>query len=317
VNALPTRPSLANKTTWPKDTQFDATAARLPRPYTVVKVRVHAKNATWAIAWRSPDGWMLSGLIGGKTEGPPDGCADMPCAWPASLTPVSPLSEPPPLAPSLEDEVIYARTLIDFEGPLSLREEGDPGSSERPGDKIPPEVWSDPNGTDLSGYLEALRRYHPVGGCSMDSRPQQVAAMRGQAAAQAGRTGWAVQGWIDTVAYWSSSRFAWSSYGQSHPQGHLALLDAVGVNAETLLIGILVQLPGLDRKLGLADARRVLPDLGPSVKESVRVLAGDERIDPLKRALLFATVASLPFDEAPSYAELPEASRGLLEAWSR
>src|SRR5690606_14982445 len=99
--------------------------------------------------------------------------------------------------------------------------------------------------------------YQPRGFCSRDTRPQQVALLRAKAAAQAGRTGWTVQGWMDTIGYWASERNAWSSLGQRHPEGHLELLQRVGVAPDRLLFGLLIDLPGLPHAIHLADARRV------------------------------------------------------------
>jgi hypothetical protein len=213
--------------------------------------------------------------------------------------------------------VAYARTLLTFEGPLSVYE----GSDDDEGAGIPESAYAfgseaaeEPN---LAPYLERLRRYHPRGFCSMDTRPQQAAMMRALAAAQAGHAGWAVQGWLDTVGYWSSPRMVWSSYGQNHPQGHLRLLERVGVPADRLLLGILLDLPGQPASLHLADVRRVLPDLGPAFAAELRGLAGDAAIDPLNRALLAAAVTELPVTADPLYAQLPPESQVLLDVWSR
>lgn len=187
-------------------------------------------------------------------------------------------------------------------------------------ERLPEQAWSiasPRSAPNLVPFLEDLRRFHPVGGCSMDRRPQLVARMRATAAAQAGRTGWAVQGWVETVAYFRSSRMAWSSYGQSHPEGHTELLEMVGVDPARLMLGLAIDLPGRPAVIGLADARRIAPDLGPSFAADLRALAADPSLDPLNRARLLAIVADLPFEDDPLWSSLPAESRALLAFWSR
>ncbi|MBX3272222.1 MAG: hypothetical protein KF729_18300 [Sandaracinaceae bacterium] len=305
----------AGPPSWPAPERFAETATSLGPPVTLALVR-RGDDTAVALARREDGGWQLSALFHDGTL--PSGCERAPCPWPVSLTPVRPLAEPPPLPAELIETVAYARTLLAFEGPLSLEPDADTDRYDVPG--LPDSAWSfaTPRAApDLVPYLEQLRRYHPVGGCSMDEGPQLVARMRATAAAQAGRSGWAVQGWVDTVAYFSSSRMAWSSYGQSHPSGHLELLEMVGVDPERLMLGLLVALASQRSVIGLADARRIAPDLGPSFAARLRALAADAAVDPLNRALLFAVVAELPVESDPGYASLPSESQALLAHWTR
>lgn len=301
--------------TWPAPERFAQTAASLGRPWTLA-LAAHGGETVLALARLDGGTWQLAALLHDGQR--PAGCESGPCPWPASLATARPLEEPPALPAHLLETVAYARTLLEFEGPLSVEPDVDADGYDVPG--LPESAWtidSPRRAPNLVPHLEQLRRYHPVGGCSMDQRPQLVARMRATAAAQAGRTGWAVQGWVDTVAYFSSSRMVWSSYGQSHPSGHLELLEMVGVDPERLMLGLLVDLPGQQRALGLADARRIAPDLGPSFAARLRSLAGDPAIDPFNRALLFAVVADLPFADDPRYASLPAEAQALLAYWSR
>lgn len=298
--------------TWPDEDAFRRTAEGLARPWTLTRARATDGTAVLAFARKQGDGWILGDLIGG--EALPEGCAELPCAWPASLVPERPLAEAAALPPGLADAVAYADTLVGFEGPLSL-----PGDDEATDwvSSLPDAAWSEPASVELAPFLERLRRYHPMGGCSMDTAPQSAARMRAVAAAQSGRTGLAVQGWLETVGYWSSARVAWSSYGQSHPDDHLTLLQTVGVDPARFLLGVIVALPEREPRLALADIRRVAPDLGPAFLASLRAWARDPAVDPYDRALLLASVASIPIAEDPDYAQLPEESRALLDHWSR
>lgn len=97
----------------------------------------------------------------------------------------------------------------------------------------------------------------------MDRRPQMLALARAVAAAQAGRTGWAVDGWREAVSYFSRDRVAWSSYGEQHPEEHLEVLRMVDVDPVMLTIGLLFSTPTAPYGLTLADGRRIAPDLGP------------------------------------------------------
>lgn len=316
----------ATRPTWPAPERFRATQASLNKPWTVVPARDQndtAHETRIALAQRDAQGWKLGAVFGDDGEAePPAGCDPYPCAWPASLVPARPLSEESALPDDVLTDIAYARTLLDFEGPLLLSEAPN-GSRERFAPT--PEALRDViDGGDkaaeqanLAPHLEALRRYQPVGGCSMDRRPQQVALLRARAAAQAGRTGWAVQGWADTVGYWSSRRVAWSSYGQRHPEGHLSLLQQVHVDPERLFVGLVLRLPDLPVVLGLSDARRVAPDLGSPFASKLRRLAAASGVDPLNRAVLLAVVADLPFSADPLFSSLPPESQRLLEAWSR
>jgi hypothetical protein len=108
-----------------------------------------------------------------------------------------------------------------------------------------------------------------------------------------------------------------SSYGASHPTGHLRLLEMVGVDPERLLLGLLLQVDGAPRALTIADIRRVVPDLGPAFAARLRALASDARIDPLDRALFTLAIATPPFESDPLYASLPETARALIRASSR
>lgn len=305
----------AGEASWPSSERFAETAAALPRPWTLAFATRDGEQVL-TVARRDGDSWQLAGVFDERE--PP--CESMPCAWPAALSPVRPLEEPPPLPEELRDTVAYARTLLEFEGPLSV-EQGDAVDQygyDVPG--LPETAWaieSPRRAPNLAPFLEQLRRFHPVGRCSMDTAPQHVALMRATAAAQARRTGWAVQGWVDAVAYFSSSRMVWSSYGQSHPERHLELLEMVGVDPARLMLGLLIQLPDQPRVLGLADARRIAPDLGATFTADLRALAADPGLDPYDRALLFAVIADLPFESDPLYASLPEESRALLAFWSR
>ena len=299
--------------TWPTREQFAQTHAALAqRPPRTLAVTRYDGRPLLAAARRQGSQWMLDTLF--DDEARPAGCPSLPCPWPASLPLDEPLEEPTPLLGVVIDAVAYARTLLAFEGPLRIPSEVEVEPN------LPEAAWNISGEGELPNllpYLEALRRYDPMGGCSMDTRPQAVSLMRATAAAQAGRTGWAVQGWVDSVGYWSSTRPAWSSYGQQHPAGHLALLDRVGVDPARLLLGLLIDLPNQEPVLHLSDIRRVVPDLGEAFATTLRALAADSNIDPLNRAYVFAAFAGFPFTGDPLYAQLPPESQALLSYWSR
>lgn len=317
VDPAPTTPDYERRTeeaTWPTPAQFAEVGGALRRPWTVTTVRLGDTDAL-AFAQREGGAWTLA-RVWGTRDALPSGCSSLPCPWPRSLAPSRPLEEPPALPEHVRTAVTYARTLLDFEGPLSIRPEGPSDRESAFPDGLPAEVYADGD-ANLAPYLEQLRRYHPMGYCSMDTRPQQAAMLRARAAAHAGRTGWAVQGWVDTVGYWSSPRMAWSSYGQAHPQGHLELLQRVGVAPDRLLLGLLIDVPGARPVLHLADVRRIVPDLGPDFAAELRTLAASSDVDPYNRALLFAAVADLPFANDPLYRQLPPETQAFLSYWSR
>lgn len=293
---------------WPTPAQFAETEAALPRPYTLT--RVDGDQDALAVAHRDGEGWVLDGLLGAER---PAGCSGTPCPWPDGLVPASPLTEPAVLPASLLADVAYARTLLAFEGELDVMDEPNDGEWMS---ELPESTWTDPASADVAPFLERLRRFHPQGYCSMDTRPQVVAQLRARAAAQSGRTGWAVQGWMGTVGYWSSPRMVWSSYGQSHPEGHLALLQMVGVDPSRLLLGLMAQLPG-GRGLYLADVRRVVPDLGAEFAARIRRFVADDALDPYTRAILFTSVASLPLTDDQQFEALPPLARALIGHWAR
>jgi hypothetical protein len=109
----------------------------------------------------------------------------------------------------------------------------------------------------------------------------------------------------------------WSSYGQSHPQGHERVLARVGVEPDRLLAGLAFDLPGAPRVLSISDVLRVVSRGGPSTNALFRLLAEDPAIDPLNRALFGAAVMDAPFSSDPLYARLPSESQLLLDLWSR
>lgn len=303
---------------WPAPAQFEATRASLGRPLTLMRVR-HDDHDAVALARRGERGLELFAVVDGEWD-TESLCGSPPCDWPTVLVAQDPFIEPEQLPEAFLDDIAYAHTLRSFEGPLSIGPESRSyDDSQGTPVNLPESAWSidmsAPNLPDLASHLETLRRFHPMGYCSMDQRPQQAALMRAIAAAQAGRTGWAVQGWTDTVGYWSSSRMAASTYGASHPSGHVRLLEMVGVDPERLLLGFLLEVHGAPRHLGLSDIRRVVPDLRPAVASRLRVLASDARIDPLNRALLTAAVGTLPLTNDPLYAALPDTARALIDSW--
>jgi hypothetical protein len=312
-------PPRVASSTWPTTEQFEATRASLSRPLTLVRVRHEGHDAV-VLARRDEHGVAVVAIVDPEWDAE-SLCGSPPCPWPAALVAQSPLEEPAALPDTLLDDVAYAHTLLAFEGQLGSPPEIGSYEDEAPAPELPEAAWSidldAPELPDLAPHLEALRGFYPMGYCSMDTRPQQAAAMRAVAAAQSGRTGWAVEGWISAVGYWSSSRMAASSYGASHPTGHLRLLEMVGVDPERLLLGLLLQVDGAPRALTIADIRRVVPDLGPAFAARLRALASDARIDPLDRALFTLAIATPPFESDPLYASLPETARALIRASSR
>ncbi|MDD9968282.1 MAG: hypothetical protein OXR73_18740 [Myxococcales bacterium] len=301
----------------PTAAQHAATAAALPRPWTVVRAHTAEGEARLVLGFRKGNQWMLGGVIDRGHGGAL--CSAYPCPWPDGLTPESPLVEPPALSGPAHKASVYARTLLSFEGALKLEDDQDARQGERNGWVAElPELPED--GTPVAGllpFLDRLRRYHPTGRCSMDSWPQRVAHLRALAAAQAGRTGWVAQGWLDTVGYFASRRMAWSSYGQRHPAGHLKLLERVGIDPKRFFVGALLDLPGGGRHITLGDARRIAPDLGPQFVQHLSALAADARIDLFNRARLFVVSATDPIEADPRLADLPPLAREIVEHWFR
>src|SRR5690606_27104849 len=84
-----------------------------------------------------------------------------------------------------------------------------------------------------------------------------------------------------------------------------------------LMLGLAIDLPGRPAVIGLADARRIAPDLGPSFAADLRALAADPSLDPLNRARLLAVVADLPFEDDPLWSRLPGESPALVAFGSR
>lgn len=277
-----------------RDTEGETRAGRQP---------AEGSSSAWRPTWAADE---TDTFLPGRDA------ADVDLRWPSpeqfALTRASlPADQVADLPAAVTDAVVYARTLLNFEGQLTI-----------PSEEPPTYSGEDPYRSSPPTSLEELRRYQPMGFCSMDTWPQQVAELRAEAAAEAGHAGWAVQGWIGTVGYWTSPRMVASSYGQAHPEGHLTLLRRVGVNPERLLVGLLITWrPGERNYLALADVRRVVPDLGESFAADLRVLAQLEALDPVNRARAFAAVAPLPFEEVEGYADLPAESQALLTEWSQ
>ncbi|UJR81561.1 hypothetical protein [Sandaracinus amylolyticus] len=325
-------PSAPADVTWPAPEVFEATRASLGRAITLGQV-AHAGHWEVAFARRTSEGWELVGITG---EASYDGtlCDSFPCAWPRALAGQEPADEPSALPDALLDDVAYARTLLAFEGPL-VAEPDEAETSDAPAlvvitpeferarqdplSRIPDDAWDLDLDADqlpyLAPHLDVLRLRPPrrvfVCGLEMLSpRPRQIAFMRALAAAQAGRTGWAVEGWTHTIRRWFSPP-------SSPPRRHGRLLAMLGVDAARLVLGLSIELTGHRRVLSLSEVRRVVADLGGDLVARLRTLAADPAVDPLNRVLAIAAVAAPPLSSDPLYATLPDSARALLDAWSR
>jgi len=290
--------------TWPRREDFAAMRAALPNPWTIVPIDLNGTPHT-VMAHRDVDGFVLDEAVEGF-------CPVAPCPWPSGLTPRRPLVVSPPLPAHLLDFIAYARTLAQFEGPLRIEV---PNAQAVPPPRLP--LWNregDPPAA-LGDHLERLRSYYPSGGCSMDRLPQQIAFLRAHAAVLRRRTGFAVQGWLQSVGYWSSQRSVHSSYGQSHPTGHAEVLRRVGVDPTRFFLGAVLALPEHLPLLGLGDARRVHRDFGPAFVQELRALVVNPDIDVSNLARLFVIVAGDAPTQDPLYTQLPEAARALVDGW--
>ncbi len=136
--------------------------------------------------------------------------------------------------------------------------------------------------------LEAYRRFRPMGRCSMDNRPQEIARDYAELCYRLGDLGCFLQLQVRIMGD-RFERVAYSSYGEASHKTEAERLHSTGIDVDRFLSGLLVQLP--------SDAEPRGGELGPS---------------RLARAFIEAGRADFFRKELPRLAQ-----DGRLDAWNR
>ena len=166
--------------------------------------------------------------------------------------------------------------------------------------------------------IALYRRYQPMGRCSMDSRPQAVAAEYAALCHATGRLGCFLQLHAQIIAD-QFNRVAWSTYGERATTTHAEALAVTGVDIDHFLLGLLFAFH-TDRERpesfnvgpwrlarAVVEAERVA-----SLRPILEAAASDGSLDDWNRLRATLTLAfilqrlEIPTDEiADTLAELP------------
>jgi hypothetical protein len=230
-----------------------------------------------------------------------------------------PMEEEPPQAPRETEQATwaYARTLMGFEGdpyPPAVRGgEEDPAAEaawarweaatdagqkkkaalELLAGKMPSQddrwgalaYWAQET-QNSAIELAVLRRYRPVGRCSMDLRPQMLASRYGDLCFEVGKLGCTLQLQVRVMAS-NFDRVAWSSYGDAAAQTESAHLWELGIEARRFLMAFVLDYPdqSLPVNVGLYRLGRGMAE-SPEVDRlsgHVRAWAEDPTLDASNR----------------------------------
>ncbi|HND29674.1 MAG TPA: hypothetical protein PLA94_06720 [Myxococcota bacterium] len=257
---------------------------------------------------------------------------DLVVAWQPTV------EEPPQSAQETEQATwAYARTLLGFEGDPSpppvrgLKDDpaaeaawerweaaGDAGEKKKAAlellaSKMPSQddrwgalaTWAEETqNSDLE--LAVLRRYRPVGRCSMDLRPQILASRYGDLCFQVGKLGCTLHLQVRVMAS-NFDRVAWSSYGDAAASTESAHLWKLGIEARRFLMAFVLDYPdqSLPVNVGLYRLGRGMAE-SPEVDRltgHVRAWAEDPALDASNRLNAALVLLNIRSQSYGSYAQ--------------
>ena len=135
--------------------------------------------------------------------------------------------------------------------------------------------------------LKVYAHYRPVGRCSMDTRPAQIARRHARACARAGRLGCTLQMSVRIMAD-RFTRTAYSSYGEASHATEADALDRAGVDTDRFLRGLLIDYASDANRpvaIGLWRLSRSMAELDrtEAFAGQLEALAIDPALDELNR----------------------------------
>ncbi len=169
--------------------------------------------------------------------------------------------------------------------------------------------------------LEAYRHWRPMGRCSMDSFPAEVARRYADACFAAGRTGCALQLQVRIMDD-HHDRMVYSSYGEAAHATQVELLDSTGIDVPRFLRGLVLDYDTTtERSVGIARQR-----LGRAVYESphreameaqLQAWTRDTSLDAYNRFMATITLAwARSYERAPNEALMdPTGLHPLAATW--
>ncbi|MDP2345724.1 MAG: hypothetical protein Q8O67_32575 [Deltaproteobacteria bacterium] len=145
--------------------------------------------------------------------------------------------------------------------------------------------------------LQAYRHYRPMGRCSMDTRPRDVAAEYRDHCKKMGRIGCFLQLQARLMADQFES-VAWSSYGEAIMGTDAPALVEAGVDVPRFLVGLGLVLGDADLRPGGINTWRLARTIHESgrrdeLRAGVLALVEDERLDELNRVRFGQVIALL------------------------
>lgn len=168
---------------------------------------------------------------------------------------------------------------------------------------------------DKEGAIALFQGYRPMGHCSMDTHPAEVARQYAEACYDAGKLSCFLQLQIRIMGD-QFDRVAYSSYGEESHETQSARLFDTGIDVPRFFRGLALHFTGVSRKGNLGSWR-----LARSAKESGKAatlaaafvaMAQDQSLDDYNRLRATAIVANMDEEKLLSEGRLTEVSRALL-----
>lgn len=155
---------------------------------------------------------------------------------------------------------------------------------------------------DTQLELDAYRHYQPVGRCSMDTRPREVAREYAELCYRRGDLGCFLQLQVRIMGD-QFERVASSSYGEAANGTEVKRLESTGIDIHRFLLGLVFQLPADAEVRGgeLGSSRLARAVIEAGLADAFRVelprLAEDRELDAWNRVRATMTYVSLLFRE--------------------
>lgn len=168
---------------------------------------------------------------------------------------------------------------------------------------------------DHDAAIEMYRSNVPMGRCSMDERPAEVAREYADLCYQIGKLGCFLQLQLRIMGN-RFDRVAYSSYGEAAAMTQAERLADTGIDVDRFFVGLMLRYAGIPREGGLGAWR-----LARSIKEAGRTealaptlaqMAEDRGLDEYNRLRATQLLASLDEDDELDEERLPEAAQAWL-----
>ncbi|AKT42122.1 hypothetical protein [Chondromyces crocatus] len=217
---------------------------------------------------------------------------------------ISPASRP---SPSALADWTYVATLVNAEPPV-YRAETDSTGWDAHQPALAHALMTGDHATALSIY----RDHPPVGRCSMDERPAQVARDHAELCYDLGKLGCFLQLQLRIMGD-RFDRVAYSNYGEAAHGTEADRLEEVGLDLDRFFRGLLFRFSGMSRQEELSFHRlvRSIRESGrlPALVPQLVVLAEDPDLDDVNRLRATQVVAFLERDGDLSEEDLTDLAR--------